>query len=533
MLKTRRAKMFKRICHIGLIVLAVVVVSHSAGASDVIIGARAEPAVDPHFLYVDTNSAYNWHIFEPLVYSDENLQPKPGLAIRWEAIDDTTWEFKLREGVKFQDGSDFTAEDVVFSFKRIPNVPNNPASYVGTIRSIVDMEIVDPHTVRFKTDDVDPLLPNRIVAASIVSKKVAEGASTADFTSGKAAIGTGPFKFSEYVPGDRYVLERNENYWGEKPAWKRVTFKIISNDAARVAALLAGDVDAIDYVPPAEVAHLEKAKNISVFKRPTGRIMYLVFDHKRDNSPFVTTKDGKPLGKNPFKDVRVREAISLAIDRETLCKYTMEGLANPAGQFVPKGFLGYNPAIKVPEYDPDTAKKLLAEAGYPDGFGLTIHGPNDRYVNDAKVCQAIGQMLARIGLAMKVDTMPKAVYFSRLKLPNPELSFFLVGWGNITGEFTSLLIDVLHTYDKTKGMGSWNNGNYSNPELDRIAEQAASTPDPHKREKLLQQAMEMAVKDVALVPTHGQYTVLATRKGLTWTPRADEWTLAMGGKPTP
>ena len=201
---------------------------------------------------------------------DDNGRIIPSLATSWRAIDDTTWEFKLRKGVKFHDGSDFTAEDVVFSFDRIRNVPNNPASYASNIRSIKDVEIVDPYTFIIKANDVNPVLPVMLQAAVIVSKKAATGATTADFFSGKAAIGTGPFKFVSFARGDRLVLERNENYWGEKPAWDRVTFRIISNDAARVAALMGGDVDMIDFVPPSEAAHLEKNKNLRRFQASFG-----------------------------------------------------------------------------------------------------------------------------------------------------------------------------------------------------------------------------------------------------------------------
>jgi len=523
--------MIKRFCRIGLVILGVALLAQSALAAEVKIGVRAEPSIDPHFLYLATNVAYSKHMFGRLVSRDQNSRKIPDLAVSWKALDDVTWEFKLRKGVKFHDGSEFTAEDVVFSINRIPKVPNNPASYHSNTRSIVSMEIVDPYTVILKTDKPNPVLPVQVHNAAIISKKAAEGASTADFNSGKAAIGTGPFKFVEFVPGDHLTLERFDDYWGEKPVWDRVTFKIISNDAARVAALLGGDVDMIDFVPPTEVAHLVKNKNINVFKRPSDRVIFFVCDNIRDQSPFVTGKDGKPLDKNPLKDVRVRRALTLAINRDVICSRVMEGLAAPASQSIPEGWFSYNPEIKVPKYDPEGAKKLLAEAGYPNGFGLTVHGPNDRYVNDGKICQAVAQMLARIGLDVKVETMPKTVYFPKMAPPNNNFSFFMLGWGNsTTGEATHGFMAIFHSYSKGKGAGSYNGG-YSNPEFDRIAEEAVKIVDDQKREKALQAAMAFLMNDQGMIPLHTQFTIAATKKGLVYTPSADESTLAYNLKP--
>ena len=213
--------MYLKVCSLlfSVLMAAAITVSHAATLT---IGSRATPTLDPHFLFLTTNVAYNQHIYGLLVAKDGDARPIPGLATSWKAIDDTTWEFKLRKGVKFHDGSEFTAEDVVFSIERIPNVPNNPNPYTGTIRSIVKMEVVDPHTIRFKTDGVNPYLPDDFGEVIIASKKHGEGASTADFNSGKAAIGTGPFRVVEHVHGERLVLERFDDYWGEKPAWDRV-----------------------------------------------------------------------------------------------------------------------------------------------------------------------------------------------------------------------------------------------------------------------------------------------------------------------
>jgi peptide/nickel transport system substrate-binding protein len=339
------------------------------------------------------------------------------------------------------------------------------------------------------------------------------------------------YKLVQFTPGDRLVLARNDQYWGTKPYWDRITFRMISNDSARVASLLGGDVDMIEYVPPTEAPSLEKNKNLSVFKRPTARVIYLCLNQTLEKSPYLTTKDGKPLDKNPLQDARVRKAISMGIDREAICSKVMEGLAAPASQLLPEGMFGYNPGIKVEKYDPASARRLLAEAGYPNGFGLTIHGPNDRYVNDAKICQAVAQMLARIGLTLKVETMPVNVMMGKVKPPTGEYAVFMIGWGNPSGESTDAMIQIFHSYNKDAGYGAINHSNYVNPEVDRLAEQAGTTIENAAREKILQRAMELAMNDLAYVPLHAQYIILATRKGLTAVPRMDEQTIVLDVKP--
>jgi len=227
----------------------------------------------------------------------------------------------------------------------------------------------------------------------------------------------------------------------------------------------------------------------------------------------------------------VRKAISKAINRPAIVEKVMEGVAIPAGQLLPEGFFGVSVKLEPEKYDPEGAKKLLADAGYPNGFGLTLHGPNDRYINDAKICQAIGQMLTRVGIDTKVETMPKSVYFAKASRggpgKSPAFSFILVGWGAGTGEASSPLKSLLHTYDKARGFGASNRGRYSNPEMDKLVEQALATVDDAKREKLLQQATEIAIEDLGIIPLHYQVNTWATRKGLAYTPRTDEYTLAM------
>jgi len=502
----------------------------TATAADLVIARQSEQtAMDPHFSKTGPNQMTALHIFDRLLLSDENMANIPGLAQSWRWIDDLTLEFKLRPGVKFHDGSDFTAEDVVFSMKRVPNVPNSPASYASDVKQVAEMTIVDPLTIRFKAKKPQPLLVNDLSRIYIISHKAAANATTEDFNSGKAAIGTGPYRFIEWVPGERLVLQRNEDYWGPKPAWERVTIKYVSNDAARVAALLSGGADLIDVVPPSDLEQLRKAKNIQLWQTASARMIYLHMDSNRDQTPFATDKSGKALPKNPFKDRRVRLAISKLINRQAIVDRVLYGAAEPAGQMVPEGIFGYDPRVKPEKYDPEGARKLLAAAGYPNGFAITIHGPNDRYLNDGQVLQTVGQFLARGGIDVKVQTMPANVFFKRAT--KREFSLFLVGYGSSTGEASRGLNNVMATYDKKAGLGSNNRGRYSNPGYDKIIKQALIERDDQKREALLQQATEIGFGDVAIVPLHFQHAIWATRTGFKYIPRRDERTLAMYAYP--
>ncbi|MEL6962427.1 MAG: ABC transporter substrate-binding protein [Pseudomonadota bacterium] len=498
-------------------------------AEDLTIGLASEPtSIDPHYHNLGPNNALARHIYGNLIMQDENQQLQPGLAVSWEAIDDLTWEFKLREGVTFHDGSPLTADDVVFTFERAPNVPNSPSSYATYIKGKTAVK-VDDLTVHIKTETPYPQMATDVSTIPIISVEASEGASTEDFNAGKAAIGAGPYKFVEYVPGDRIVIERNPGYWGEAPAWDTVTFKAIKSGPSRVAALLAGDVDVIASVPTTDIESLEGDESVSLFQGVSNRVIYLHLDHDRADSPFVKAKDGGAI-ENPLRDQRVRMAISKAINRDAIVDRVMENVALKAGQLLPDGFFGVSPNLQPVDYDPEGAKALLAEAGVPDGFGLTIHGPNDRYINDAKIAEAVAQMLTRAGIDTAVETMPRSVYFKRASTGGPdgtpEFSFILVGWGAGSGEASSPLKSLIHTYDKERGFGASNRGRYSNPEVDALIEEALATIDDAAREGMLAQATEIAINDGAIIPLHYQVNTWGARKGLKYIPRTDEYTLA-------
>ncbi len=499
-------------------------------AKDLTIALASEPtSIDPHFHNLGPNNALASHFFNGLVQFDAKQKIEPGLAVSWKPIDDLTWEFKLRKDVKWHDGSPFTADDVVFTMSRAGDVPNAPSSFATYTKGKTAVK-VDDHTVHIKTETPYPLMVSDLTTIHIVSKKHGEGATTADYNSGKAAIGTGPFKFVEYVAGDRIVMTANPDYWGGKPKWEKVTLRPIKSGPSRVAALLAGDVDVIEGVPTADIPRLKKEPNLALSSGISNRVIYLHLDHDRDDSPYVKALDGGAI-KNPLKNLKVRQAISKAINRPAIVDRVMEGIAIPAGQLLPEGFFGVSPNLKPEAYDLAGAKKLLAEAGFEKGFQLTLHGPNDRYINDAKIAEAIGQMLTRLGLKMSVETMTRSVYFKQASRggPNgtPKFSFILVGWGAGTGEASSPLKSLLHSYDKARGFGASNRGRYSNPEVDKLIETALATVDDAKRQDLLAKATEAAIGDLGIIPLHYQVNTWGTKKGLSYTPRTDERTVAM------
>ena len=508
-------------------------VSFAANAADLRIGIGAEATtLDPHYYNLNPNMEVDDHLYDYLLSFDAQGRLIPGLATAWKAVDDTTWEFTLRHNVTFHDGSPFASADVAFTFARARKPTDSPDSYSRHFIRITNVSAPDDFTVRVKTDTPFPNLLRELAQIAIISRKVGDAVTTSDFNSGKAATGTGPYKLVEWVQGDRLVLARNESYWGEKPAWDRVILKPIVSSPARTAALLAGDVDLINYVPSTDIARLKADPNFKLWQVVGNRVMYVVPDVDRDVSPFVTDLDGRPLAKNPLKDVRVRRAISKAVNRDALVSQVMEGVAMPAAQFLPAGFFGHTPKLQPEPYDLEGAKRLLTEAGYPQGFGLTIHGPSDRYLNDAKIEEAVAQMLTRAGIKTKVEAIPKAIFFGRAaKL---DFSFMFIGSAPATNEAADDMTYLLATYNKEKGMGAGNRGRFSNAQYDTLLDEALRTIDDAKREQLLQSATEIGIgEQLGLIPLYYQVNVWGTRKGLTFVPRTDELTHAADARPAP
>jgi len=501
----------------------------AANASDLRIGLAADvTSMDPHFLNLQPNVNIGWHVFDALTHVDENARLIPGLAVSWRAVDATTWEFKLRRGVRFHDGSEFTAEDVVFSIERTLQVPNG--QFPTFTRRIVAKEIPDPYTLRLKTAVPYAMVPYDLDSVFIVSKKAAAGARPEDFDSGRAMIGTGPFRFVRFARGDRVELSRNDRYWGisggKGPAWDKVIFRIVPTDGARLAGLLSGDLDLIEQVPTADQQRIQRDALLETAQKVSWRTIFFHLD-QRERVPGLTDKAGKPLARNPFRDARVRRALSQAINRQAIAERLMDGAALPASNLVSPPVFGYAQDLQPDAYDPEGAKRLLAEAGYPDGFAMTLSATNNRYVNDEQIAQAVAQMLARVGLRVRVEAFPVNVYLP--KGAKGDFAFAMLGWGSFSGDLA--LRSLVATADAKKGFGAFNWSGYSNPKVDELLERAFATVDEKAREALAREAMRAAMRDYAVIPVHHQVATWAMKKGLTYAPRTDEFTFAHHVRP--
>ncbi len=494
--------------------------------------AMAAPitSIDPHFYNAAPNNGLALHVYERLVERTPTAQLAPGLAVSWTAIGETMWEFKLRSGATWHDGAPVTPDDIAFTFARIPNVPNSPGGFAGMIRSVSKVEAVDATTLRIHTSRPTPNLPIDLVSVHIVSRRHGATAATEDYNAGRAAIGSGPYRLQRFANGDRTELARYDGWQGEKPAWDRVTFRFIPNPGARVAAMLAGDVDMIDVPPASDIPRLKSDPRLSVVSIQGLRTIYIGLARGRATpEPFLADTAGKPFDKSPLEDLRVRRALSIAINRTAIADRVMQGTADATGQWLPPGTYSYAPSVKIPPYAAEEARKLLAEAGFPQGFKLTLHTPNDRYPNDSQTSQAVAQMWTRIGVQTTVEAMPWNSF--SVRSAKQEFSVALGGWGSNTAEAGYLLVNIIGTYDPARGRGASNQRRYTNPDLDTLTDRALSTFDPAEREKLLVQAVEMATNDVAIIPLHQLVNFWATKKSIAYTPRMDERTVAMNARP--
>ncbi|MFT8244199.1 ABC transporter substrate-binding protein [Roseomonas sp. BN140053] len=498
-------------------------------AQDLRIGLGAAiTSLDPQFYVIGSNSALARNIFDGLVNQDDHQRVEPGLAREWRAVDDRTWEFTLRDGARFHDGSPVEAEDVAASLRRVAAIRNSPSSFLPYVRFIASVEVLDPKRLRIYTREPTPLILNSLSRIAILPR-AAENTDTAELNAGRGVIGSGPYRFASYLPGDRVELVAADPQPGAPaPAWKRVSLRFIPNDAARISALLAGDVDVIENVPPSDIERLRRGDRVSVSSVPSNRVMYLHLDHERERTPFATARDGSPI-PNPFRDERVRRALSLSVDRQALVTRIMDGQGTPTGQLVPEGYFGYVPGLAAPRTDLAAARRLLAEAGLPQGFKLVLHASNDRYPNDDKVAQALAQMWTRAGIPTEVVTQPGSVFFTRAS--NREYSLIMGGAAAETGEASSVLRPLLATYDPERGDGSGNRGRYSNPRFDALLRQALATVDDNAREALLRQATELAMGEEGVIPLFLLSYSWATRAGFTYAPRSDGWTLAVNARP--
>jgi peptide/nickel transport system substrate-binding protein len=503
--------------------------SASLSAQTLTLGTKLElNTLDPHFFSAFPTGSSHEMIYEKLAVLDEKLVPRPQLAESWKNLDNLTWEIKLRKGVVFHNGAPFTADDVIFTWERVPNVPNSPNSFSQFTRSVEKIIKLDDHTIQMKTVAPSPMLPNDLANVLIVSATAAKGMTTQDFNSGKAAIGTGQYKLVEWKNGEQLVVERFDKYWGPKPTWTKVTERVIAKDPTRLAALLSGQVDAIDAVPSADLARFKGDAKFSLFRGPAALVHYIALDSARDVSPFVTAKDGTPLAKNPLQDPRVRKALSLAINRALIVTRMMDGSGIPASQLLGEQFPGSLKGLKPDPFDLVKAQALLKEAGWADGFRIVLHATNDRYPNDASVAQAVAQMWTRLGLKAEVETLPGSLFFSRAS--KQDFSAFTAQYG--AEEAANSLRALVATSIPAKGFGTANRTRYTNPVVDQLLTDALQTMDNELRNELLGRAIRFAMADQPLIPVFYPIFDFATKKGLTVTPRAQRRFNALMIKPS-
>ncbi len=495
-----------------------------AWAADLAIGRATEQnSLDPLFSDLGNDVATAENMFDSMIRFDENRQLQPALAVSWTLVDPLTWKITLRKGVKFHDGSEFTAADLAFSLGRARHVPNSPGPLTSFVRPVKETEIVDPHTVLIHTHAPTPLLMEMIGRILIVPAKLGPQVTTEDFTAGRAMIGTGAYRFKSAAPGDKVVMTANPDYWGHKPEFQTLTLKFLSNPASRSAALLSGAVDVIEQIPPSDVGLFRDRSDVTVYSTTSTRVIYLAMDQGRDDSPEITDKDGKPMTVNPLKDRRVRLAMSKMINRQAITERVVAGAGEPAGQIVPAGMGGYDPALTPVAFDPEGARKLLAEAGYPDGFGVTVHGSNNRFPNDSQVTQALGQMFKRGGLRVNaVEVSPYNVYAPAAT--QRKYSLFIFSYGSIGTSALNGLTGVLATYDAKAGTGSLNRARYSNREFDEALRTASVEFDPAQRNRLLAAATRIAMEDAGILPLYWQKLFWAARKGYVVIPDRGEST---------
>ena len=481
--------------------------------------------MDPHSQNESMTNMMNGQVYERLTRRDRQLKIVPGLATEWQQVGPLTWRFKLRQGVKFHDGSPLTADDVVYSVQRgqMPTSQiNNYAAGVGTARKI------DESTIEFTLAAVNPIFLEHLDTLWIMSKTWSEKNKVTrplDFKNKEEsyaalnANGTGPYMLASRAPGIKTTYKRNPNYWGKVEGnVQEVVFTPISNDATRLAALVSGEVDFVLDPAPRDIPRLRNTAGVKVVDGPENRVVFIGMDQGRDELLYSSVK-----GKNPFKDVRVRRALYQAIDIETLKTKLMNGQSFPTGAVMPSPLGTYNdPALEQRyPFDLGAARKGLAEAGYPDGFEVTLHCPNNRYVNDEQICIALAGMWAQIKVKVKVSGEPRATYFPRLE--KYDFSMYMLGWGGSVTDAETTLTPVMRNNLGEKGVGFYNYGHSRNDKLDALAAQSSTEADPKKREALIKAALREYREQFTALPLHRQVIPWAARSNVNVVHRADNW----------
>ena len=480
--------------------------------------------LDPYTLNETFTLGFLGNVYEGLTRRGPNLEIQPALAESWEVMDGNRWRFHLRKDVKFHNGNAFTADDVVFSATRVRSEGSDLTTRIG---ADVIVEKVDDYTVDFVLSGTNPILHYEWDTWYIMDKEWSEAngaskvTSASDTSQGFATLnanGTGPFKVTTHETGIKTVLAPNADWWDTpKHNLTSVVFTPISSDATRVAALLSGELDMVFPVPVQDIKRVNDNEGTRALTGPELRTIFLGFDQKRDELLYSNIK-----GKNPMKDVRVREAFMLAINIEAIKSRIMRGLSTPSAIMISPFLFARGNEFERPAYDPDRAKSLLAEAGYADGFEIGMDCPNDRYVNDEAICQAVVSMLARVGVKVNLNAQPKSLYFAKvLASGGYDTSFYLLGW--TPGSFDSW--NVLHNLqgcrdDEGKG-GPFNLGGYCNPKVDELAAQVLSENDPTKRDAMIKEAYDITTAQFDHIPLHQQGLAWGVSSNIELVQRAD------------
>jgi peptide/nickel transport system substrate-binding protein len=478
--------------------------------------------LDPHSQNHATTNAILMHAYEGLTRYNEKYEVEPALATKWTFISPTQVRFDLRKGVKFQDGSPFTADDVVFSFGRIKQPQGTMQIYVT---GISDIKKVDDYTVDVILAAPNPILLRNIIDFRIMSKGWAEKNKTTSVQDYKAkeenfasrnVNGTGPYKIISWQPESRIAMAINDGWW-DKPRGNvsQVLYTPIKSDSTRVSALLSGDVDMVTDVPTQDIDKLRADKKLKVVDGPEVRTIFIALDQGSNELKYSNVK-----GKNPFKDKRVREALNLAVDREAIKRSIMRGLSVPAGIMVAPGVNGYSTELDKPiKPDLDKAKKLLAEAGYPQGFEFQLNCPNNRYVNDEKICVALVSMWAKIGITVKLNAEGMATFIQ--KVQNFDTSAYMLGWGVATYDGQYSLQSLVRT--RTSGAdGNFNFSKVSDAKVDQLTDAMKTETDVAKRNAMIRDALIRTRDEFLFVPLHHQIRPWAMVQGVTTVHRSDD-----------
>ena len=515
----------KRSFRTGLLIAALAM-SGIAQAQTLRWASQGDPqTMDPHSQNESMTNMMNGQVYEKLVNRDKQLGIVPALATEWQQVSPTLWRFKLRPNVRFHDGTPFTADDVVFSMERgaaPTSTINQYATAVGKPRKVDDL------TVEFQLAAPNPIFLQHLETLWIMSKvwceknrvtKPLDFKNKEESYAGLNANGTGPYMLVSRAPGIKTVYKRNPNWWGRfEGNVQEIVYTPIGNDATRLAALVSGEIDFVLDPAPRDIARLRNTAGVKIIDGPENRIVFIGMDQFRDKLLYGSV----PGDRNPFKDQRVRRAMYQAIDIETMKTKLMNGLAVPTGGLTPSPLGSYNdPEIegRLP-YDLAAARKLMAEAGFADGFEVTLDCPNNRYINDEEICIALAGMWAQLKIKVKVNAQPRATYFP--KLEKQDTSLYMLGWGGAITDAETTFTPVLRNRGE-KGVGYWNFGGVKNDKFDALAAQSSVEPDAKKREGLIKAALREYKEQVHVIPLHRQVIPWAARSNVNAVHRADNW----------